>query len=50
MKKEKYLVLIPALKASKTIRNVMLNLNKLNMSFDVLVIDNHSSDGTLKVV
>lgn len=50
MKKERYLVLIPALKAAKTIKKVMLDLKSLNMDFDVLVIDNNSTDGTLKVV
>lgn len=49
-KKERYLVLIPALGAANTIKEVMLELKALKVDLDVLVIDNNSKDGTLKVV
>jgi glycosyltransferase involved in cell wall biosynthesis len=50
MAKERYLVFIPAFHAAKTITRVMLKLKNLNSEFDVLVVDNHSNDGTLDVV
>lgn len=49
-KKEKYLVLIPALSAAKTIKKVMLDLRSLDIDMEILIIDNNSKDGTLKVV
>ncbi len=48
--KPKYLIFIPAHQAAKHISRVMLKLAKLPMEFDVLVVDNNSSDGTLDVV
>lgn len=50
LQKTRYLVLVPALQAAKTISRVMLKLAKLPFEFDVLVIDNNSKDGTLNVV
>lgn len=49
MTKERYLVFIPSLNASKTIGRVMLKLKALNLELDVILVDNHSSDGTLEV-
>lgn len=46
----RYLVFIPAHQAAKHISRVMLKLAKLEMEFDVLVVDNNSQDGTLEVV
>jgi len=48
-KKERYLALIPALNAANTIKQVMLELKALKIDLDILVIDNNSKDGTLKV-
>lgn len=50
MEKNKYLVLIPCLEAAQTVTKVMLELAKLDVQFDVVVIDNGSKDGTLNVV
>jgi dolichol-phosphate mannosyltransferase len=50
MEKERYLIFIPAFQASKTITKVLSQLNALPFEFDVLVVDNHSDDGTLDVV
>jgi len=50
MEKNKYLVLIPCLNAALTVTEVMLELKKLDLPFDVVVIDNASKDGTLDVV
>jgi dolichol-phosphate mannosyltransferase len=48
--KKKYLMFIPVLNGGKTIKKVMLNLKKLKLDFDVLVVDNHSPDNTVQVV
>lgn len=46
MRKNRYLILIPSLNAAKTIKKVILELKKLNMAFDVLIVDNDSPDNT----
>jgi len=47
--REKYLVMVPAYNAAKTISIVIGRLSKLKFDFDILVVDNHSTDRTLDV-
>ncbi len=46
---EKYLVMVPAYNAARTITTVIDKLSKLKFYFDILVVDNHSEDRTLDV-